>query len=378
MTIKEDYYKVLNIPKSATEIEIKRAYKRLAMKHHPDRNKNSKISEKKFKKIKEAYEILINPKKRSAYDQYGHSAFDQNSSGDDFQESFTQSSDFGDIFGDVFGDIFGNNQSNSYQGADLQYNIVLNLEEAVKGCTKKIYIPTWKICSLCKGSKIQPGTQKENCRTCNGNGNIHMRKGFFTVQQTCPSCNGQGSYIKNPCNNCNGNGKIKKSKKLSIKIPSGINDNDKIKLNNEGEERKNGAASGDLYIKINIKKHHIFKRKENDLYCEVPICFTVAALGGNVEVPTLNGRLKLKIPPETQSGKIFKIRGKGVKSIRNRFTGDLLCKIIIETPVNLNNSQKKLLQKFKNSIQGYQKKKNNPRSTRFFDSVKKFFDNLTM
>ncbi|MCW5197646.1 molecular chaperone DnaJ [Buchnera aphidicola] len=375
---KKDYYEILNISKSANDREIKRAYKRLAVKYHPDRNNNSKYSEKKFKEIKEAYEILINPEKRSAYDQYGHSAFEQNSSGSDFNGSFTSSTDFGDIFGDVFGDIFeSNNQRENYRGSDLQYNISLNLEEAVKGTVKEIHIPSLQKCHSCDGKKTQKGTVPENCNTCHGKGNIHMRKGFFTVQQTCPSCQGQGKFIKNPCSTCNGHGRIQKSKKLSIKIPAGIDNNDKIRLNNEGEAGENGASSGDLYIKINIKKHSIFTRQKNDLYCEIPINFTLAALGGIVEVPTLNTKVKIKIPPETQTGKIFRIKGKGVQSIRNYMTGDLLCKIIVETPINLNQYQKTLLKNLNNSLKGTKGEKNNPKSKKFFDGVKKFFQNLT-
>ncbi|CAL4319424.1 Chaperone protein DnaJ [Buchnera aphidicola (Chaitophorus sp. 3695)] len=375
---KKDYYKTLNISKSANDREIKRAYKRLAVKYHPDRNNNSKLSEKKFKEIKEAYEILINPEKRSAYDQYGHSAFEQNSSGNDFNGSFTSSTDFGDIFGDVFGDIFENSNSReNHRGSDLQYNISLNLEEAVKGTIKEIHIPSLQRCHTCNGNKTQTGTIPENCNTCHGKGNIHMRKGFFTVQQTCPSCQGQGKFIKNPCYTCNGYGRIQKSKKLSIKIPAGIDNNDKIRLNNEGEAGENGAASGDLYIQVNIKKHPIFKRKKNDLYCEIPINFTLAALGGKVEVPTLNGKVKIQIPPETQTGKLFRVKGKGVQSIRNYITGDLLCKIIVETPINLNQYQKKLLNDLNYSLKGNQGETNNPRSKRFFDGVKKFFQDLT-
>ncbi|CAL4319278.1 Chaperone protein DnaJ [Buchnera aphidicola (Periphyllus testudinaceus)] len=374
---KKDYYDVLNISRSSNDREIKRAYKRLAVKYHPDRNKNSKISEKKFKEIKEAYEILINKDKREAYDKYGHSAFDQNSSGNEFHENFTNSTDFGDIFGDVFGDIFGNNRERNSQGADLQYNLDLDLEEAVNGTVKEIYIPSLKICDTCYGNKSKPGTQPENCKNCNGNGNIHMRKGFFTVQQTCPHCHGKGKFIKYPCKKCYGNGKIKISKKLSIKIPSGIDNNDKIRLNNEGESGENGAPSGDLYIKINVKKHPIFKRDKNNLFCEIPIGFTIAALGGIVEVPTLYGKIKLKIPPETQSNELFRIPRKGVKSIKNNYIGDLLCKVVIETPVNLNYTQKKLLKELRNSLEGNKGEKNNPKSKKFFDGVKKFFDSLT-
>ncbi|CAL4319343.1 molecular chaperone DnaJ [Buchnera aphidicola] len=374
---KKDYYEILNISRSANDREIKRAYKRLAVKYHPDRNKNSKISEKKFKEIKQAYEILIDPKKRETYDQYGHSAFEQNTSENDFHESFTTSTDFGDIFGDVFGDIFGNNRRSYQKGSDLEYEITLNLEEAVTGTTKEVYIPALQQCHACHGTKSQLGTQPEKCQTCHGTGNIHMRKGFFTVQQTCPSCHGNKIFIKHPCNICNGIGKIKKTKKLSIKIPPGVDNHDKIKLNNEGEIGENGLNPGDLYINIKIKKHNIFTRKKNNLYCEIPISFPIAALGGEVQVPTLNGKIKLKIPAETQSGKLFRVKGKGVQSIRHSIKGDLLCKIVVETPINLSSYQKNLLYEFKNSLKSHKNEKNSPRSKRFFDGVKKFFDNLT-
>ncbi|WP_343183643.1 molecular chaperone DnaJ [Buchnera aphidicola] len=373
---KKDYYKILNISNKANDREIKRAYKRLAVKYHPDRNQNSKISEKKFKQIKEAYEILINKEKREAYDRYGHSAFDQNSSNNEFHENFTHSSDFGDIFGDVFGDIFGNNRT-SQRGSDLQYNLKLNLEEAVKGTIKEIYIPSLKTCHSCNGSKTQPGTKPQICTTCNGNGNIQMRKGFFTVQQTCPYCQGKGKFIKNPCRTCHGNGRIKISKKLSIKIPPGVDNNDKIRLNNEGEIGENGESSGDLYIKIKVNKHSIFKREKNNLFCEIPISFSMAALGGIVEVPTLHGKIKLKIPPETQSNKSFRIPNKGVQSIKKNYVGDLFCTVVVETPINLNKIQKKLLYELGNSLEGNKGEKNNPRSKRFFDGIKKFFDSLT-
>ena len=376
---KQDYYKILGISKSANTQDIKKSYKKLAMKYHPDRNQGNKNAEKKFKEIKEAYEILSNPQKRSAYDQYGHSAFEQGYSNNSaFESSFSSSTDFGDIFGDVFGDIFGhNNNSRPKKGSDLQYNIELTLEEAVKGSNKEIFISKLHKCHFCNGSGSHLGTKPKKCNTCQGSGQIHIRQGFFSVQQTCSYCNGKGEIISNPCIKCQGTGRNKKEKKIIIKIPAGIDNNDKIKLKNEGEAGKNGAPSGDLYIKIFVKKHDIFKRNENNLYCDVPINFCMAALGGNIEVPTLDGKIKIKIPPETQSGKLFRIRGKGINSIRTRNTGDLLCRIIIETPVNLNNQQKKLLIELEKSLNQNNIKKNNPKSQRFFEGIKKFFDDLT-
>lgn len=375
---KKDYYQILGVSKSAEEREIKKSYKRLAMKYHPDRNQGDKNAENKFKEIKEAYEVLINEEKRSAYDQYGHAAFENGNSNNGTYSTFTSSADFGDIFGDVFGDIFGGNRTQrAKKGSDLCYNIEISLEEAVKGVKKEIRIPTLKKCTTCYGSGAHSGTKSQSCSTCHGKGQIHIRKGFFTVQQSCPACHGKGSVIKNPCNICYGQGRVKTHKILSVQIPSGVDTNDRIRLNNEGEAGANGAPSGDLYVQMTVKKHPIFEREENNLYCEVPINFTMAALGGQIEVPTLDGKVKLKIPSETQSGKLFRVRGKGVKSVQNRNQGDLLCRVVVETPVNLNEQQKYLLNQLGNSFVGFKGEKNSPRSKRFFDGVKRFFDDLT-
>lgn len=377
---KQDYYKILGISKSANDREIKKSYKKLAMKYHPDRNQGNKNAEKKFKEIKEAYEILIDSKKRAAYDQHGHSAFSQGgnySNYSSFDPNFSNNTDFSDIFGDVFGDIFSNKSNRSQRGSDLQYNMELNLEEAVKGLNKEILISTFQKCNLCHGSGSHSGTQTNKCQTCNGSGQIHMRQGFFSVQQTCSSCQGQGNIISNPCLHCHGTGRIKKQKKILVKIPPGVDNQDKIKLSNEGEAGKNNGVSGDLYIKIFVKKHPLFQREGNDLYCEIPINFCMAALGGNIEVPTLDGTIKIKIPPETQSGKLFRIRNKGVNSLRTYQTGDLLCRVMIETPVNLNQSQKQLLKQLQNSLNKNNTEKNSPKSKKFFEGVKKFFDDLT-
>ncbi|CAL4319232.1 molecular chaperone DnaJ [Buchnera aphidicola] len=378
---KKDYYKILNIPKSANDREIKKAYKKLAMQYHPDRNPDNKNAENKFKEIKEAYEVLIDSQKRSAYDQYGHSAFEQGgySNNTSFDGNFSSNTDFSDIFGDVFGDIFGSNKKNKpKKGSDLQYNIEISLEESVKGVSKEIFIPIFQKCNFCHGSGSYLGEKSKKCNPCKGSGQIHIRQGFFSVQQTCSNCQGSGEIIDNPCNQCNGSGRIKKPKKIIIKIPKGVDTNDKIKLQNEGEAGKHGAQSGDLYIQIFVKKHNIFQRKENNLYCDVPINFCMAALGGNIEVPTLDGKIKIRIPEETQSGKLFRIQGKGIRSIRNQNMGDLFCRIIIETPINLNNKQKELLRELERSINNNKnKKKNNPKSKRFFEGIKKFFDDLT-
>lgn len=378
--IKKDYYTILGITKSANDREIKKSYKKLAMKYHPDRNQGNKNAEKKFKEIKEAYDVLIDPQKRSAYDQYGNAAFEQEgySNYSSFDTNFSNTADFSDIFGDVFGDIFGNSKKRQNQrGSDLQYNLELTLEEAVRGINKEILISKLQTCNFCYGSGSNSGEKPQKCHNCKGSGQIHIRQGFFSVQQTCSHCYGKGEIIANPCLHCKSTGRIKKQKKILIKIPAGVDNNDKIKLNNEGEAGKNNAPSGDLYIKIFIKKHSIFQRKKNDLYCEIPINVCIATLGGDINVPTLDGKIKLKIPPETQSGKLFRIKNKGVNSIRTYQTGDLLCRVMVETPINLNNYQKKLFKELQNSLNENNIEKSNPKSKKFFEGVKKFFDDLT-
>jgi molecular chaperone DnaJ len=369
-----DYYETLGVSKSADEREIKKAYKRLAMKYHPDRNQNDKNVETKFKLVKEAYEVLINSQKRAAYDQYGHSAFEQNNMGGNNPNSGTE---FSDVFGDVFGDIFGGRRQRNVRGSDLRYDMELSLEEAVRGITKEIRITTLQACDRCSGKGTTKGYHEQSCSTCNGSGQVQMRQGFFAVQQTCPSCNGRGEMIKNPCKSCRGSGRIEGSKVLSVKIPAGIDTGDRIRLNGEGEVGERGSPSGDLYVQISVKQHSIFKREENSLYCEVPISFVMAALGGDVEVPALDGRVKLKIPSETQTGRLFRIRGKGVKSVRSASLGDLLCRVVVETPVNLSDRQKILLSDLGKSFGGLDYERNSPRSKNFFDGVRKFFDELT-
>ncbi|WWP01320.1 MAG: molecular chaperone DnaJ [Candidatus Dasytiphilus stammeri] len=372
---KKDYYEILGIVKSAEERDIKKAYKRLAMKYHPDRNPSDKHAESKFKEIKEAYEILSDPQKRAAYDQYGHTAFEH---GNSFG---TSESDFSDIFGDVFGDIFGGGRSrgksHTPRGRDLRYNIIISLEEAVRGVTKEIRIPTFEKCTKCQGNGTKLGTSPLRCPNCQGSGQIQLRQGFFTVQQTCPYCHGRGTLIKDPCVTCKGRGRVDKKKTLSVKIPAGVDNGDRIRLSGEGEAGERGAVSGDLYVQIEVKKHPLFNREENNLYCEVPISFIMAALGGDIEVPTLGGKIKIKVPAETQTGKLFRMRGMGIKSLRTGNQGDLLCRIVVETPVNLNERQKNLLRELENSFSGISGHKNSPRSKSFFDGVKKFFDNLT-
>ncbi len=373
---KRDYYEVLGVSKSAGEKEIKKAYKRLAMKYHPDRTKGDKDLESQFKEVKEAYEVLNDAQKRAAYDQYGHAGVNQ-------QGGFggAGQGDFGDIFGDVFGDIFGGGgrgrQQRASRGSDLRYNMELTLEEAVRGVSKEIRIPSLTHCEVCNGSGAKAGTKAKTCDTCHGQGQVQMRQGFFAVQQACPTCHGKGKIIKDPCRKCHGEGRYERSKKLKVTIPAGVDTGDRIRLSGEGEAGEMGAPAGDLYVQVNVRAHAIFERDGSNLYCEVPISFTHAAIGGEIEVPTLDGRVKLKVPAETQTGRMFRLRGKGVKSVRGGMTGDLLCKVIVETPIKLNAEQKDLLQQFEASLNGASASKHKPKSEGFFDGVKKFFDDLT-
>lgn len=369
---KKDYYEVLGVDRSADEQAIKKAYKRLAMKHHPDRNQGDKESENKFKEIKEAYEVLTDPQKKAAYDQYGHAAFEAGGRGGSGGFS---SADFGDVFSDIFGDIFsGGGRRQQARGADLQYNIILTLEEAAKGITKDIKVPTYVECDSCHGSGAEKNSEITTCTTCNGTGQIQMRQGFFSVQQACPTCEGRGKIIKNPCKKCHGQGRIKKTKTLAVTIPAGVDTGNRIRLSGEGEAGQNHAPSGDLYVQIQVKPHDIFERDSENLHCEVPINFTMAALGGEINVPTLNGKVSLTIPSETQTGKTFRLKGKGIKSLRGNGAGDLFCHIVVETPVKLSSKQKELLEELGKTFSGEQSAKHSPKAKNFFDKVKKFFD----
>jgi len=374
---KRDYYEVLEVSKDAGEREIKKAYKRLAMKYHPDRTQGDKVKEETFKEIKEAYEILTDDQKRAAYDQYGHAAFEQGGMGGG---GFGGGADFGDAFGDIFGDIFGGGrrgggQSRQRRGSDLRYNLEMSLEEAVKGKSVEIKVPTYVSCDPCNGSGAKKGTSPKACATCHGHGQVQMRQGLFAVQQTCPTCSGKGQVISDPCTSCRGQGRVEKTKTLNAKIPAGVDTGDRIRLTGEGEAGEHGAPAGDLYVQVHVKDHHIFVRDENNLFCEVPISFTTAALGGEIEVPTLEGKVKLKVPKETQTGKMFRLRGKGVKSVRSHAIGDLMCKAVIETPVSLSGDQADLLRQLEEKM-GKNDTKHRPKETGFFDSVKQFFDDL--
>lgn len=374
---KKDYYDVLGVERGADEKAIKRAYKKLAMQYHPDRTKGDKAKEEKFKEIQEAYEILGDKEKRAAYDQYGHAAFEQGSMGGGGFGGGFSGADFGDIFGDMFGDIFGGGgrgRQRVVRGEDLRYDIQITLEEAVKGTTKDIQINTLAHCDSCDGSGAEKGSKVETCPSCHGSGRVRRQQGFFVTEAVCPTCHGSGKKIEKPCKSCHGEGRVHKKKNLSVKIPAGVDTGNQLRLSGEGAAGENGAPAGDLYVVIHVKEHHIFERDGNNLYCEVPISFSMAALGGEIEVPTLDGKVKLKIPAETQTGKLFRMRGKGVNSTRSGYAGDLICRVVIETPVNLNKEQKELLEKLEESLKG--QKSHSPKSSSFLDGVKKFFDNL--
>ncbi len=376
---KRDYYEVLGVAKDANEAEIKKAFKRMAMKHHPDRNQDNPESEVKFKEAKEAYDILSDAQKRAAYDQYGHAGVDASAGGGAGYGA--GGANFSDIFGDVFGDIFGGGggggRSRSYRGSDLRYNMELSLEDAVFGTTVKIKIPTLVSCKTCDGSGAKKGSSPVTCTTCGGTGQVRIQQGFFSVQQTCPHCHGQGKTISDPCGDCHGQGRIEERKTLSVKVPPGVDNGDRIRLSGEGEAGENGGPPGDLYVQVHVKQHPIFERDANNLLCQVPISVATAALGGELEVPTLNGRVKLKIPAETQTGKMFRLKGKGVKPVRGGAVGDLLCKVIIETPVKLTTKQKELLREFDQSMHD-DNKNHNPQGSSWMDGVKKFFDDMKL
>ena len=378
MADQRDYYEVLGVSKNADAAEIKKAYKRLAMKHHPDRNEGDSSAEAKFKEAKEAYEILSDPQKRAAYDQFGHAGVNAGAGGPG--AGGFGGAGFGDIFDSVFGDIFGAGGARGgnrvYRGADLRYNLELSLEDAVAGTTVKIRVPKMVICDTCKGSGAKKGSSPVNCPTCAGQGQVRMQQGFFSVQQTCPQCRGQGKIISDPCGPCHGSGRVRDSKTISVKVPEGVDNGDRIRLSGEGEAGENNGPPGDLYVHIHVKDHPIFIREGTDLYCDVPISFTTAALGGELEVPTLDGKVKLKIPAETQSGKMFRLRSKGVRTVRSSSKGDLLCRVVVETPVKLSSKQKDLLKQFEAEMQSGGTK-HSPQATSWLDGVKKFFDSMT-
>jgi molecular chaperone DnaJ len=375
---KRDYYDVLGVAKNASEAEIKKAYRRLAMKHHPDRNTGDKAAEaeKAFKEAKEAYEVLSDAQKRAAYDQFGHAGVDPSMAGGGVGGG---GASFSDIFGDVFGDIFGGGRggggSRAQRGADLRYNLELSLEDAVAGTSVKINVPTWTQCDSCGGSGAKKGSSPKTCGTCHGAGQVRMQQGFFSVQQTCPTCHGRGSVIEDPCPACRGQGRVQETKTLSVKVPPGVDTGDRIRLAGEGEAGDRGGPAGDLYVQVHVREHAIFTRDDSHLYCEVPIAFTTAALGGELEVPTLDGKVKLKIPESTQTGKMFRMRGKGVKPVRGGPQGDLICRVVVETPIKLTEQQRSLLRDLDDSLKGGGSK-HSPNAHSWVDSVKGFFEKM--
>jgi len=375
---KRDFYEVLGVTKNATEAELKKAYRRLAMKHHPDRNPGDAKAEAAFKEAKEAYEVLSEPQKRSAYDQFGHAGVDGGQGFGAGAGGFGGAS-FSDIFGDVFGDIFGGARGPGGQrvsrGADLRYNLELSLEEAVHGTAVKIRVPSLTNCASCGGSGARKGSSPKVCSTCHGAGQVRMQQGFFSVQQTCPSCRGKGQVIEDPCPACRGQGRVQEHKTLSVKVPPGVDTGDRIRLAGEGEAGEHGGPAGDLYVQVAVKPHPIFTRDAADLSCDVPIPFSAAALGGELEVPTLDGKVMLKIPEGTQSGRVFRLRAKGVQPVRGGPLGDLKCRVFVETPVNLTPRQKELLEEFDKSIKD-SGNKHSPHSTSWLDGVKKFFEGM--
>ncbi len=365
---KRDYYQVLGVARDADEAAIKKAYRKLAMKYHPDRNAGDVKSEEMFKEAKEAYEVLTDSSKRAAYDQFGHAGVNANAAGGGGAQGFS------DAFSDIFGDIFGarNSRSSMHRGADLRYNLEITLEQAAHGTETKIRIPTMEKCETCHGDGAKPGTSPKTCTTCNGHGQVRMQQGFFSIQQTCPKCQGSGKVISHPCSTCHGIGLVKQHKTLNVKIPMGVDDGDRIRVSGEGEAGMNGGPPGDLYVVVHLAAHSVFRREGDHLHCEIPISFTVAALGGEIEVPTLEGHAKIKIPAETQTGKVFRLRSKGIKGVRSHEKGDLLCHVVVETPVKLTARQKELLEELED-ISLKDGPRHSPRAKSWMDKAREFF-----
>ncbi len=379
----QDYYELLGVARDASDAEIKKSYRKLAMKHHPDRNQGDASSEEKFKEIQKAYAILSDKDKRAAYDQFGHAGVDGMAGG--AGPGAGGFGGFGDVFEDIFENIFTGGRagagpggaSRAQRGADLQISVQLTLEEAAQGKEVEIKVPRHAACGACDGSGAKKGSKPTTCETCNGVGQVRIQQGFFSIQQTCPHCHGDGQMISDPCTICHGEGRVRESKTLTVKIPAGIDEGDRVRLSGEGEAGIHGGPAGDLYVQVAVKKHAIFERHGKDLHCEVPIAFTTAALGGSIDVPTLDGRVALKIPPETQTGKSFRLRGKGMKSMRGHGSGDLLCRVILETPVKLSKEQKEMLGKFQTSLDK-NPGSHSPKSDSWFGRVKQFFEDMKL
>jgi len=370
---KRDFYEVLGINRDASEDDIRKAYRKLAMKWHPDRNPDNPKAEEHFKEAKEAYEILSEPQKRAAYDQFGHAGVDPHAG---MGAGGPGGGGFGDIFSDIFGEIFGGGRGGRttvFRGADLRYNLEITLEQAAHGFETKIRIPTLSNCATCGGSGARPGTQPQTCPTCRGAGQVRVSQGPFSIAQTCPRCHGSGKVVTSPCTDCGGAGRIKQQKTLSVRIPAGVDEGDRVRLSGEGEPGTNGGPPGDLYVQVHIKPHAVFQRDHDDLHCEMPVSFAAAALGGDIDVPTLDSSARVRIPPETQSGKTFRLRGKGIKGVRSQTHGDLYCHVVVETPVKLTERQKELLHEFE-SISQQDTARHSPRSKSWFEKVKEFFE----
>lgn len=375
---KRDYYEVLGVARDASDEDLKKAYRRLAMKHHPDRNGGDGEAEARFKEVKEAYEVLGDGNKRAAYDRYGHAAFDPRAGGPSgFGGGAEGMGGFADAFGDIFSEIFGGGRagggrSNVYRGADLRYNMELTLEQAARGYATEIRVPSWDECGTCHGAGAKPGTQAKTCGTCNGQGSVRMAQGFFSVQQTCPTCHGKGKVIPEPCSACHGHGRLKTQKTLEVTIPAGIDEGQRIRLAGKGEPGLNGGPAGDLYVEIHIAAHDVFQRDGDDLHAELPLSFATATLGGEVEVPTLEGRATVPVPEGTQTGKTFRLRGQGIQGLRTGHRGDLYIHVSVETPVRLTDKQKKLLREFDESVRAGGDK-HSPHTKSFMDRMKSFF-----
>ena len=374
----QDLYQTLGIEKNSSDADIKKAYRKLAMKYHPDRNPDDTAAEQKFKSIQKAYAVLSDKQKRAAYDQFGHAGVNPQGG---MGGGFNTGDAFNDIFGDVFGDIFGGGRgqarrSSAQRGSDLRYQVNLTLEQAVFGDKINVEIPSYNQCDSCTGSGAKEGTSATRCVKCDGRGAVRVQQGFFTLQQTCPECRGSGETIKDPCTICSGSGRKRTNRTIAIKIPAGVDNADRIRLSGEGEAGIKGGPSGDLYVDVTIKKHDIFEREGNHLICTIPISFGKAVLGGTVEVPTIDGAVNLSIPSETQSGKTFRLKGKGIKSYRENFFGDLYCTVQVETPVSLTDEQKEILRQFDRSVND-SNTDHRPNKRTWTDSVSDFFKRIS-